>query len=193
MTSEPTEHVWNNFLITGFGRSGTMFLAAALNRSLTWEVTHEPEGKHAELSEVVARFARDNYGEVNSQLRKWLPLIPAKHKAVIIRHPQQLALSVYNRHPRQTPTRLHGVWQLLDDYITSGYQVFRFEHFTGDIGELQRIATWAGIEDLELPRDILEQRVNATHRMIVSHYDEIPEGIRNEIDEGVSWFQQKYY
>ena len=34
--------VWNNFVVTAMGRSGTMFLAHTLDLSPTWSVKHEP-------------------------------------------------------------------------------------------------------------------------------------------------------
>ena len=39
----------HSILITGYGRSGTAFLANALNKSKQWSVFHEPRGNADDL------------------------------------------------------------------------------------------------------------------------------------------------
>ena len=169
-----------------------MFLAAALDLSPSWCVEHEPALGSGSLPQVISRFQRSNYGEVNSCVRQWLDSIPVKRKAVILRDPRAIAVSVYNRHPRDVQQRLHGAWRLLDDYAAR-YKVFRFEEFTQSADCLMEVAEWAGIGDLQLPSHIITTPINRTIRRVAEGYHEIPRTIRSEIDRDIEWFAAKYY
>ena len=64
---------FNNFLITGYGRAGTLFLATNMNRSKRWTVLQEAGGpsdfKKNTVQSIQQRFDKDYYGEVNGYLR----------------------------------------------------------------------------------------------------------------------------
>ena len=181
------------FVITGFGRSGTTFLAHALNCSPTWSVQHEPAGANDTLEKASARLRQSRYGEVNSRLRNWLWQLPVSKRAVIVRNPYDIAVSLYNRHPIEVANRLAGVWELLDKYISAGTQVFHFERFTTDAAEIHRVAEWAGIDDLEIPESIVSSRINQTKKRTISRYEEIPLPIRRAIGPEIEWFARCHY
>lgn len=181
------------FLITGFGRSGTMFLACALNQSPTWEVAHEPAGDQDSRDAVCARFARrTRYGEVNSRVRNWVQSVPAERKAIILRNPREIAVSVYNRCQEETAARLEGVWRLLDSHIRAGLPVFRLEEFTQHEAALRRIAMWAGIDDAPLEAGDVKHKRNSSTDKIIDQYAEIPQDVRSVIDAEISWFSRRH-
>ena len=80
--------IMKNFLISGYGRSGTKFLSTLMNTSHIWTVLHEPGGYFDEKSypgltglapqSTVTRFNKNNYGEVNSMLCYWFLHINVK-------------------------------------------------------------------------------------------------------------------
>lgn len=87
------------FLITGMGRSGTKFIANALNQSKEWEVAHEHSNDDKYLlpnaKTPIERF-RENYGEVNSMLRKVAPKLSdlGVNVILLVRDPKYIARSV---------------------------------------------------------------------------------------------------
>jgi hypothetical protein len=181
-----------SFLITGMGRSGTKFLASALNTSLTWNVEHEPlgDGDSRDLAFLRFRNAR-RYGEVNSRLRDWFLDVPAGKRAVVIRNPYEVVVSVYNRHPDNTVERLSGVWELLESYICQGARIFRFEEFTRNSNEIEKIAEWCGIDDLKLTDDDLRPK-NATTSKLVTEFAQIPKDVRRQMERAVDRFANAF-
>lgn len=193
---------YDNFVITGMSRCGTTFLSHVLSFS-DWDIHHEPANPDRK-EDAIKRFYNHHYGEVNSLIRYWLPILPAAKKAIILRHPREIVVSVYNYccnrgHKPKRPDgqwdiviRIGRIWELLDHYIETGYTVFRFEQFTTDVNELYKIAQWAGITNLNIPSDIVKHKQNSVPK-IINDYDELHPEIRALIDNKIDWFEAKYY
>ena len=205
------------FLITGCGRSGTMFLAQALARSRKMIVRHEhaDDGRgwlddyttydrQAHMKLVAHRFAcHDNYGEVNSFLRFLADDLKVDHKAVLLRHPAQLALSAINKRPLRwfgaTPGFAARACMLRDDLkaidrlIRRGLPFFRFEQFTTSPDELAKIFSWPLIDDVD-GRDVrLDRTANAGNRDVVSSLSDLTICDRRKLHNCVAWFVDRYY
>ncbi len=180
------------FFITGLGRSGTTFLASALNRSREYHVVHEwkiprtpfRDGRlqHFPLWRFyLARHPlgahRLGYGEVNSHLRRTLGLQDAGREAliekrgVILRDPRDIIASAMNRLGR---TEADFAWlcderlrdfatlQQLLAHPTLHYERFEFERLTTDPSYVRQIAEWAGITDLDVPAEVVRRKVNSS-------------------------------
>ena len=195
--------VWNNFVVTAMGRSGTMFLAHTLDLSPTWSVKHEPPPQNIEVPgdemfhRIMQRFRMHNYGEVNSHLRWCLHKMSLVNKrAVLLRHPHDILLSAHNK--RLTEGRgpvKYGHFsrslRCLDELIESGVPVFRFEDYTTSVDEIIRLAEHVGITDLPVDQ-IKLNKVNATPRKWAT-YDELPKNVQAAGAEAVTWFVSKYF
>lgn len=178
------------FFLTGLGRSGTAFLASALNRSQEYWVVHEwriPKTafRDGRLSRfplwrfVLARhpFAahRAGYGEVNSHLRRTLSATEAgaealiEKRGVILRDPRDIITSGMNRNGRteadfralcDEAVRDFAHLHALINHPTLHYERFEFERFTTAPESILEIADWAGIPDLDVAPGMVERKVN---------------------------------
>jgi hypothetical protein len=199
---------FNNFVVTGMGRSGTKFLASALDTSPTWSVYHERT--RAEPRDIrtfsVRRFRRNNYGEVNSRLRYIAAEIPVSTHGVIIRNPQSLWLSMYNRQMywrqvRPSKARLEAynpaefakILTLLDGYIQRGFLTVRFEYMTTDIEYIRRVAERLGITDTRITEDMFRQPINQVPFYTVKSMEDIDKALRRTARDSWRWFEEKYY
>jgi hypothetical protein len=96
--------MFNNFLVTGYGRSGTKWLAKMLDQIPLWDVKHEPGGAmnmNTSVEAVNFRFSRDLYGEVNSYLRGHARKLRVRRMGLIIRDPKDIWTSMMARKPRK--------------------------------------------------------------------------------------------
>jgi len=173
----------DNFAITGMGRSGTKFLAGLLNRAVGWTVEHEPHPGFQSLQEVVKRFDKSNYGEVNSYLRYQILSIPVSFRAVILRDPRDIFHSMYNR-GKPDLERLNEVLVSLDSTLSSGkVSIISFSKMTSDRDYLKSLIDDIGLK-IELPLDL--SRVNASNRKVMSTSLNIKSGKK------LSWFVRAY-
>ncbi len=180
------------FFITGLGRSGTAFLAAALDRSPAYHVVHEWKVPRTPFRDgrlqhfplwrfVLARQPfgglRPGYGEVNSHLRRTLRADEAGREAriekrgVILRDPRDIVASGMNRNgrteadfPALCEAKVEDFARLLPllDHPTLHYERFEFRRFTTEPEYVQKIAEWAGIGDLEVSEAVVAKKVNTS-------------------------------
>jgi hypothetical protein len=191
------------FMVTGHGRSGTTFLARALNRAPGWTVEHEAlapapgsPGDIAHRTLISPRMVRehfngkaDHYGMVNGYLRTHGHHAPVDVKAIILRCPFDVALSVHNR----------GNWdnflacceqdyQHLDwmarrsDFITFRFaDMFQMESF-GDM------ANKLGVENCPVTPEFLARKVNQG----LGRDTKLPRHRQNEICGRLRWFKDAW-
>lgn len=178
------------FFLTGLGRSGTAFLAAALGQSSSHRVVHEWKIPRTPLRDGrLTRFplwrfyvmrhplasVRMGYGEVNSHLRRTLSPTKAGREAlverrgVILRDPRDVIASGMNRSGR---TDADFAWlseRILRDFALLNallvhpsltYARFDFQRFTTSADEIHRIADWAGLEGVDVPEQIVARKIN---------------------------------
>jgi hypothetical protein len=200
-----------NFLFTGTGRTGTMFLAHLLNRSPSWTVAHEPKMPGArtysqplfsrmhplvtDVGRVQERFKRDRYGEVNSLLRYVAHRLDVAYIGVLLRHPKDVWLSAFNKHKG----RCNGsFWELLavdlaliDSAIQGGVPYWYFERYTRELPYLQSLVEACGIDDLGVTPAMLKPS-NAAPKLKKS-FTALPTPIQRYYDRECSWFEDRYY
>ena len=206
------------FVITGCGRSGTLFLANALGRSRRFIVRHEHEDDHrgwfqlhgtynrdGHLALARQRFeAHDNYGEVNSFLRYIVADLPVDKRSVIIRNPLDLAMSAINKFPlswmgmhgftervHHLKADLKAVQRLIDAH----YPVWRFERFIAEPDYMAQIIDWAGIDDVQ-PLSIrygAGGKVNAAGREFCPQVSQLLPAHRNLLRDNLRWFADEHY
>ncbi len=206
------------FLITGSGRTGTLFLANVLSRSQSFIVRHEHYDdsvygpsyrrdygttRKQHLVNTKARFlSHDNYGEVNSSLRFIANDIPVDKTAVIIRHPHEIVLSSINKNPyRWLAGSFYKELDQLNQALIASHDllqndsvpVFRFEHFTRNGDALCVILNWLGIRDVVPSQVRMDQKINAAGRSILPKLADLPCDSRELIYKKVEWFVAKYY
>ena len=195
----------NTFCISGMGRSGTKLLAQTFNLSPTWKVAHEPGEaggirKARDCRYQVTRWHdKHMYGEVNSYMRWAFLDLPVSARACLMRHPFDLARTIYNRKNGLSADlrfQLVEVFGFLDDWIDNhGVRHFFFEHFTRDLDRLLEIAHYVGIDDLSLPAGHLDRPTNATpdRKVKAKTFEDLPEEVRSWAVENLSCYREKYY
>ena len=74
-----------NFVITGYSRSGILFLATNMNLSKKWMVSHATGGyddlRKNSIESIQQRLNKDYYGEVNDYLRYHILKLNVSKKA----------------------------------------------------------------------------------------------------------------
>lgn len=178
------------FFITGLGRSGTAFLASALGHARDYRVVHEwkiprtpfrdgrlqhfPLWRFRMMRQPLGEL-RPGYGEVNSHLRRTLSTTEAgkaaliERRGVILRDPRDVIASAMNRGRRteadfeslcDTIVRDFARLVALLSHPTLTYERFEFRRFTSSQDEIHRIAHWAGLGELDIPKDTVQRKVN---------------------------------
>jgi len=175
------------FLITGAGRSGTKFLAETLNRSRIWNVLHERSNDHRyyesptgwNASEVRARFGREHYGEVNSQLRRIAPALRDRGLRVyfIVRHPRDIIKSIHKARERAAEEfldTLHEVLPALTEVLLLkllGFRYFKFENMVTSKAYLYDMVREIGVDDIQLSTVNLENKINTNGPSTIDAWD----------------------
>lgn len=182
------------FFITGLGRSGTKYLSSVLDRSRRYHVIHEWRVPRTPFQDTnlthfpIWRFylarhplgdLRSGYGEVNSYLRRTIhpdrvgPEAAIEKRGIILRDPRDIVSSAMNRRgrtaadfPALCEDKVRGFARLLDllAHPTLRYERFEFRRFTTEPAYVRQIAEWAGIDDLEIPPEVVAKKVNQSER-----------------------------
>ena len=182
----------NNFLITGFGRSGTKFLSKILDCSMTWEVKHEPRGSQDEQAyrggesipkKMINAFKNNkNYGEVNSFMRFWIKDIEVAKKGIIIRNPRDITLSIANRKSIDRTLilmeELNYFYIFFHKLLNDDKRVLKisFDKMTTDFEYLKSLAKRLGINDINWDLTSLN-KVNQNKENKYKRFDELPSKI----------------
>ena len=164
------------FLITGTGRSGTKLLAETLNRSSTWNVTHEHPNDHRyyeaptekNADELIARFGGEFYGEVNSQLRRIAPALSRRGLRVyfVVRSPQDIIKSVHKARERSADQFEETLYEIIPALVDVfqlkllGFRCFKFEEFTTNKKYLYDMVSDIGVTDVPISKINLKKKVN---------------------------------
>lgn len=193
-----------NFLVTGFGRSGTAFLSWAANHSPSWTVLHEPGGRDdtyllqrqasglapaAPSAEMLERFKQNRYGEVNSFLR-WVHFsIPVSRRAIIVRDPKEIALSVGNRRERvahmvQIVTDLYHYYRELHVLAAAlrNLPIISFARMTSEPEYLNAVFVHLGVDDVVATPALTGRIINANRTRRFAEYGALPMEVREVAD-----------
>jgi hypothetical protein len=164
-------------------------------------------------------FQRDYYGEVNSMRRKIFMDIEVEKHGVIIRDPFELWLSIANRKlyrkrkfnkiggrkkkgvfgvedkidtPDKWIEELCESMQIIDDAVERGAFVIYFHKMTTDTDYLQEVLNHFEIEDVEITKDIIDKKINATpSKKCYKTIRQIPYSY-SKVHEACDWFYEKY-
>lgn len=183
----------SNFLITAFGRSGTMFLSRVMDRSQLWTVNHEPGGiENNQISSfkevpdhILNRFDKEYYGEVNTHLREVFGLLPVRQRGIIFRDPREIILSIANRKGahqiRQIAGELFYYYWYFENVLAGNNKISRIDFYrmTGDLLYLKEVLNVFGITDVEVTKKDLNTVVNANQSKTIESFDDLPADIRN--------------
>lgn len=172
-----------NFYITGFGRSGTTFLAKMMNKSNKWTVNHEARGYDDMGSDnivnITKAFQQPYYGEVNNYLRKYIEVMPVEKMGIITRNTEDIFLSMANRRDiNQLRWRINGLHETYTKIIPSlpkDTYTIEFDKMTSDKDYLESIFLHFGIDDIDMNEINLEKKVNGSTGKWYNTWDELPD------------------
>lgn len=172
---------FKNFLISGSGRSGTLFLATVLNRSKKWTVLHEAGGyddfKINTIQEIQQRFNKDHYGEVNGLLRYHIKDLNIAKKSILIRDPVFAWISLANR-------KRSSIWNRTLAELERSYAEFKsmlkfgdmgfilFDRLMYDLPYLKSVFMYFGVDDVRVTRVLQSKKMGETE---IKKYHDISE------------------
>lgn len=207
-----------SFAVSGYGRSGTRWLAELLNRSPTFTVRHEPHNE-CDFHAIDRRFreetAKGPYGEVNSFCRFVLRELPVDFRALIVRDPLEILVSYANRNPHEIRCYQQGGNEMLiegtflDELVSSlavidlharaGVQLFSFDEMTTNPLYLHGIVSLCGVPDVEPTQADVETKVNSAGRAALPDWlalgsEDLDGGRarRSRIERRLRWFRERY-
>jgi hypothetical protein len=181
-----------NFVITGYGRSGTAFLSKMLNMSDKWTVLHEPRGRDDEgmykngkekdqILKIYNSFSEPYYGEVNSYLRYYLNYFNSYKKGILIREPREIITSVANRKPisklKFYVDDLHYYYNLF--LALNDVQFISFQRMITDLDYLREVGESFGITDVIYNEDHLKKKINVNKKIRFSVFEDLPDEIKD--------------
>jgi hypothetical protein len=196
----------NNFLITGFGRSGTKFLSQILNMSPTYKVSHEATGKTKSRSLRTLNsswFSKNFVGDVNSYHCLIGEEIYERNITDVfytLRLPTDICFSLSKRYidDKHLINYIEYTNQLVDhieefffhvrDSLIDPSRLFFFEKFTQEETYLHSLCQAVGVTDISLSSisKKINIKVNASSEVVAS-LDEVfsPDNLKKikEIDQ----------
>lgn len=187
-----------SFCISGFGRSGTQWLAELMGKSQTWTILHEPGGKAFDLDTIAERFhvgkSAGNYGEVNSNCLAVLRALRVDRKAVILRCPRRLVVSCVRKGHALTDDLLDNIntgLAIMDWLITcEDCQVIAMKQMLTDIPYTSNLLLEFGVEDVAVTEDDMSTVVNASTGNL--KWTRLSPESRSQITARFDWFSRKY-
>jgi len=155
------------------------------------------DGKHdltRPVSEIQKRFNQDYYGEINSYLRFVIDKIECEKKGIILRNPIDLWLSITSWHSQKRwASILKKKWNqdfrdvqkaiphLLNLAESGNYYVISFKRMTTDLGYLQGIFEYFGVNDVEVDEKMLTTKINASPSELKTRWEDFDIEIRKKI------------
>ena len=174
-----------NFLVTGWGRSGTLFLATVMDLSKTHTVYHERRGEEdirriQPTPTLLQHFSQDNYIEVNSYLRYSLYEVPVDNRGIIIRDTKEIVKSIANRkdvnRTIELIDELHYAYTLFDYWFKNDDELLLidFEKMTTNKGYLDSILRRFGIYDVDLSSFNIKHKINPNKAVRYTDWMDVP-------------------
>ena len=159
----------NNFLITGFGRSGTKFLSQILNMSPTYKVSHEATGKTKSRSLRTLNsswFSKNFVGDVNSYhclIGENIHESRLTNVFYTLRKPTDICFSISKRYDDNNRTNhlvqdIEDFFTLVRDRSIDPARLFFFEKFTQEVEYLHALCRAVGVTDI--PLESIAKKIN---------------------------------
>ena len=184
-----------NFIITGYGRSGTKYITKILSKSQKWNVFHEPRANDDEkfkgqkqTNKIQTLFNNSiKYGEVNSYLRFHYKKLNVGKKGIIIRNPLDIYLSVCNRKSDNRHNwYLNDIYSAYSDFIMDygmGDIFFlKFDDYVGNSIKMKELSLFLGIEDLNID-NIQTNKINTNKVIKYKRIGDLPKNSLKNIDK----------
>jgi len=180
-----------NFLISGYGRSGTKFLSTVMNLSPSWQVKHEPRKNRDQKNTNIEHtlkiqnfFDEQNlYGEVNSYMRFHFEKMNVEKKGLLIRNPLDIFLSVANRKPQN---KFIDFINDIDNWYKTftewkkdeNIKIIYFHKMIDDIDYLKEICEYFDITDIDYSTINLNKKVNVNKKIRFFVFQDLPDIIK---------------
>ncbi len=157
-----------NFVITGYSRSGTLFLATNMNLSKKWMVSHATGGyddlRKNSIEFIQQRLNKDYYGEVNDYLRYYILKLNVSKKALILRDPADIWISMSNRKKQKlwngVLIDLENAYNEFANLIKSDIRFILFDRMITDLKYLKGIFSYVGIDDVKVTKEMQMKKIN---------------------------------
>lgn len=184
------------FCISGFGRSGTQWLALLADRSPTWSVGHEPT---TDVGVDALRWRFDekrkvgNWGEVNSFVLPILRMIDADRVGVILRCPRQLLVSCLRQgHPYGDllVNHLNTHLAMIDAAVEARVLAISFARMTTDASYTNELLRVFGVDDVTATAEDLRARTNVSPGTL--RWADLTAEKRGRVADVTNWFSKKY-
>ena len=194
----------NNFLISGFGRSGSKFLSNIMNKSEEWTVEHEPRFSRDEKLKdsvgyhtLVEKDFIDYYGEVNTYMRFHIEKMRVQRKGLLLRDPLDVFLSVANRKYQNTHLVYiseieywyNQFFRLIDS--NENIKPISFVKMTSDLDYLDDVIKHFGIMDVNISEDVIKKKVNPNRSIRYKTIQDLPTNITNKAISKLSKFNKR--
>ena len=187
------------FIVSGMGRSGSMFLAQLCNQSVSHHVVHEWKHGSAEHRQMVFRpewylrmvratlFTEKPMCHVNSYLLYYLDFFSdVAMTAILYRDIREVVLSNLNRRPENQ-------WNPIVKNIVAWYEYYHrtlrgkhmeipFDIMTTDVDYLQSLLGGLGVTDVEVTEEMMLTKVNEEKKTKFQTYDEVPDKVKKLVD-----------
>lgn len=180
------------FLVTSHGRTATKFLAHLINEKTNWTCRHEPAPFKREPAQK--RLKQPYYGEVSAPIRWGALELRVDRGAIIIRHPKQIILSIYNRDIAKNKMTIQKelsqlneshkkLFRLIDK--RTRYKIWTFHEMVTDHKYLESCIKELG-PDITLQPDDLAVRKN-TYMKAYQMFEDLPQWIQDETMRQAGW------
>lgn len=153
------------------------------------------------LQTILDRFNKDRYGEVTSCLKWCAAHLPVDKKAIIVRPLKEVWVSIVNDHLGQLQRlesmnvalnphyKQHVKQQVIDHLdrfikdtetlhiaLESGIPALQFKKLISDVGYVQSLVDWLGIDDLKVSLSMMGvENETASDKIVMTDYDELPD------------------
>lgn len=178
----------DSFLIVGMARSGTKFLAKAMDKSDEWTVVHEAVKIKSIFQEIYAtqkRLNQDYYGEVDSRLTLITKDLNIAKMGVIFRDPADAWLSIANKQrPESWDAQLERYSHFMTHMlllIQDGALPISFKLMTLSPEYLKSIFQHFGIEDVDITDETIGESINATEKKRYTKMSDFDEDIQHRV------------
>ncbi len=171
------------------GASGTHFLASIIDSYTDHEAFHEPRRFTLPLPTPTV--------VINGFLRELYPTLEGTH-GVILRDPRQVMLSFFNRRKGKLdpgyPAHLQGVLTTVDQWVETGCHKIYFKEMVSERGRLMQWLYHLGVGITKpIPKEIMATKVNHNGRGYAASYEDLPEGLRADLELKCGWYIEKYF
>lgn len=202
--------MFRNFIISGYGRSGTVFLTSLCNLSNQWKVFHEyhVNNKFSDsllgnepvendclnysktfLDKIEHRLSQDFIGNINGYLRYSLKHFNnVKYIGAIFRDPRDIMLSIANKYSDKNKWLFYAAellyyckWFQTNIRSNPTYHIIDFRNMTTDRSYTNLVLNDMGVIDVNITDEVFK-KINSSGKLVCPTYKDLPKEVRWIID-----------